>query len=272
MLFVTDRDLPLRSNEVLRHLNSLEKKLRVFISIKRAYSAVFVLTSFGLALSFYSYLVAGVVSLTALGIACIVLGFTIVSLPRRVGGPGIRAVLQGATISFEAQLEESIVRRAMYLPPGDGGVISAYVPLTPDTQTLSLNEMRQAPKSLLSNHQKGVLVYPVGSELTKIPDSEGGLSIEERLKYVLVESANLCSMVIAEEIGSRVIVGMKDADLDIQGQKYLESLGSLPSSLAACVIAMSHNKPVTLIEEKRDGDRTVAIFQLLGELNGGLIV
>jgi len=27
-----------------------------------------------------------------------------------------------------------------------------------------------------------------------------------------------------------------------------------------------------LIEEKRDGDRTVATFQLLGELNGGLIV
>lgn len=271
-LFVTDKDSPIRSKEMFRHLNSLKKKLRVFISTKGTYSAVFALTGFGLALSFYSYLIVGVVSLTALGISCIILGLTMVSLPRHIGGPGIRAVLQGATMSFEAQLENRIVRRATYVPPGDDGVIFAYVPLSPDTQTLSLNDIRHAPKSLVSNIQKGVLVYPVGSELTKIPDSECGLSIEERLKYVLVESSNLCSMVIAEEIGSRIIVGMKDADLDIQGQKYLESLGSLPSSLAACVIAVLHNRPVTLIEEKRDGDRTVAVFQLLGELNGGLVV
>jgi hypothetical protein len=175
----------------------------------------------------------------------------------------MRAMLKGATLSFEAQLEQCTVRRATYLPPGNCGVISAYIPLGPETNTLSLNEMRQAPKSLASNNQKGVLVYPIGSELTKIPDFEDGLSIEEKLRYVLVESANLCSRVTAEETGSRVIVGMKGADLNIQGRKYLESLGSLPSSLAACVIAMLHDKPVALIEEKRDGDRMVAVFQLL---------
>jgi hypothetical protein len=27
---------------------------------------------------------------------------------------------------------------------------------------------------------------------------------------------------------------------------------------------MAHNKPVTLIEEKTDGDRMVAVFRLLG--------
>jgi hypothetical protein len=264
VLFVAKGDLVLRSWGVLRGLNLQRKRLRVFISNKGRNSSVVVLISLGLALSVYSYVVVGVASLAALGISCIILGFTVVSLPRRIGGPGIRAMLQGATLSFEAQLEQSTVRRATYLPPGDGGIISAYIPLNPETETLSLNEMRQASKSLTSKNQKGVLVYPVGSELTKIPDLENGLSIEERLRYILVESANLCSRVTAEETGSRIIVGMKGADLNIQGQKYLESLGSLPSSLAACVIAMSHNKPVTLIEEKKDGDRMVAVFQLLG--------
>jgi hypothetical protein len=264
VLFATDRDPVLGSNGVLRRLNFLRKRLEVFISTKGTHSSAFILTGFGLALSFYSYFVIDVVPLAALGISCIILGFTIVSLPRHIGGPGMRAMLQGATLSFEAQLEQCTVRKATYLPPGDSGVISAYIPLSPETKTLSLNEMRQAPKNLSSNNQKGVLVYPVGSELTKIPDFEDGLSIEEKLRYVLVESGNLCSRVVAQETGSRVIVGMKGADLNIQGQKYLESLGSLPSSLAACVIAMLHDKPVTIVEEKRDGDRTVAVFQLLG--------
>jgi hypothetical protein len=264
VLFVTNRDLTLGSGGVLRGLNFLRKQARIFNSIKGTRFSVLLLTSFGLTFSFYSYFIVGVVPLTALGISCIILGLTVLSLPRQVGGPGTRAMLQGATLSFEAQLEQSTVRRATYLPPDDGGVISAYIPLSPETATLSLTEMRRAPKSLAGNNQKGVLVYPVGSELTKVPDFEDGLSIEERLRYILVESANLCSRVMAEETGSRIIVGMKDADLNIQGQKYLESLGSLPSSLAACVIAMARNKPVTLIEEKTDGNRMVAVFQLLG--------
>jgi hypothetical protein len=263
-LFVTNRDLSQRSGGILRELNSVRKRLRVFISTKVTNSSVIVLTSFGLALSVYSYFIVGVVPLTALGISCIILGFTVVSLPRRIGGPGMRAMLQGAALGFEAQLEQRMVHRATYLPPGDSGVISAYIPFSPETETLSLNEMRQAPKSLASSNQKGMLVYPVGSELTKVPNFEDGISIEERLRYILVESANLCSRVMAEETGSRIIVGMKDADLNIQGQKYLKSLGSLPSSLAACVIAMARRQPVTLIEEKTDGDRMVAVFQLLG--------
>jgi len=264
ILFVTNRGLGRGSRGILRELNSLRKWLRVFISTKGIHSSVLVLISFGLSLSFYSYFVVSVVPLTALGISCIILGLTVVSLPRRIGGPGMRAMFQGAALGFEAQLEQCMVHRATYLPPGDGGVISAYIPLGPETETLSVNEMRQAPKSLASKNQKGMLVYPVGSELTKVPDFEDGLSIEERLKYILVESTNLCSRVMTEENGSLIIVGMNGADLDIQGQKYLESLGSLPSSLAACVIAMSHNTPVTLIEEKTDGDRMVAVFQLLG--------
>jgi hypothetical protein len=175
----------------------------------------------------------------------------------------MKAMLQGAALSFEAQLEQYTVRRATYLPPDDGGLISAYVPLGSEIETLNVNEMRYAPKNLSNNNQKGLLVYPVGSELTRIPDFVDGLSIDEKMRYVLVESANLCSRVMVEETGGLVIVAMKDADVKIQGEKYQSSLGTLPSSLAACVIAIVHNKPVTLVEEKRDGDGMIAVFQLL---------
>jgi hypothetical protein len=262
-LFVTGKNVSSRSSAALGGLDTLKTKIGNFVSSERTLFSGLVLAAFGMGLTLCSYLV-GVVPLAALGISCIILSFTAISLPRHIGGgPGLRAMLQGATLGVEALLEQCTVRRATYLPPDDSGAIHAYVPLSAETETPSLNEMRQAPKSLVGNNQKGVLVYPVGSELSRIPGFQDGLSLEERLRYVLVESASICSQVMAEKTGSLVIVGMKGADVNIQRQRYRESLGSLPSSLAACVIAMLHNKPVTLIEEKRDADRTVAVFQLL---------
>ena len=263
VFFVRGKDAALGVGEPFQRVNILEKQLREFASVLKTNPPALVLASFGLALTLYSYLVS-VVPFAALGISCIILGFTAVSLPRNTsGGPGLRAMLQGATLSVEALLEQYAVQRATYLPSVDGGLISAYVPLSPETETLSQNEMRKAPKSLVGNTQKGLLLYPVGSELSKIPEFQDGFSLEERLRYVLVESANICSQVMAEETGNLIIVGLKGADLNIQGQRYLASLGSLPSSLAACVVATQHNKPVTLLEERRDGDRLIAVFRLV---------
>jgi len=264
LFFITGKNVTHVTGPVLGTLSRLNKLLREQASTNGANFSALVLTVFGTGLALYSYFIANSVPLVALGISCVILGFTAVSLPRYIGGgPGLRAMLQGATLSVEALLEQFTVRRATYLPPHNGGAVSAYVPISPETETPSLNEMRLTPKSLVYSEQKGVLVYPVGSELTRIPEVQDGLSLEETLRYVLVESANICSRVMAEETESLIIVGMKDADVNIQGQSYLNSLGSLPASLAACVIAVLRNKPVTLLEERKAGDRLVAVFQLL---------
>ena len=68
---------------------------------------------------------------------------------------------------------------------------------------------------------------------------------------------------MVEENGSMIVVAMKNAETDIQGQKYQNSLGSLPSSLAARIIATLNDKPVTLSEERKAGDRLIARFQSL---------
>jgi hypothetical protein len=262
--FVTGKNMTLVGGQVLERLSRLDGQLREFASTKGTTLSALVLAGFGTGLTLYSYLIVNIVPLVALGISCVILGFTAVSLPRYIGGgPGLRAMLQGATLGVEALLEQSTARKATYLPPSNGGAISAYVPISSETKTPSLSEMRSAPKNLVGSNQKGVLVYPVGSELTRIPEFQDGLSLEETLKYVLVESANICSRVMADETDSLIIVGMKDADVNIQGQRYLDSLGSLPASLAACVIAALHNRPVTLLEERKDGDRLIAVFRLL---------
>src|SRR5437879_7850459 len=153
----------------------------------------------------------------------------------------MRGMLVGATLSVEALLEASTVGRATYLPPSDGGIIFAYIPLSLQPENLSLNEMRQAPRSLVGNNQKGLLVYPVGSELNRIPEFQDGFSLEEGLRYVLVESADICSRVLVEQTGNLIVVGMTGAKVDVQGVNYQNSVGSVPSSLAASVIAKLHD-------------------------------
>jgi hypothetical protein len=245
-------------------LYGLNNHLREFVSVQGARLSAFVLTGSGAGLALYSYFVINIVPFTALGISCIILGFTIASLPRQIGGgPAMRAMLQGSILSVEALLGQSSVGRATYLPPTDDGMISAYVPLNGKSENLSQEEMRQAPRSLASDNQKGVLVYPVGSEFSRIPEFQDGFSLEDGLNYVLVESTEICSRVMAEETGNTIIVGMKDPDTDVQGQRYRDSLGSLPSSMAACVIAALHDRSVTLIEERRSGDRLIARFRLV---------
>jgi len=262
--FVTGKDSALVGGEVLYLLRRQGKHLRELVSTKATSTSALVLASSGAALTLYSYFIIQVVPFTALGISCIILGFTIISLPRHTGGgPGMRAMLQGASRGVEALLEQYNVEKATYLPPVEGGEVFAYVPLTPDIGAVSLSEMRRAPKALSGNGQRAMLVYPVGSELGKILEFQDGLSLEERLKYILIESTEICSRVMVEETGNAIVVGMEGANVDVQGQKYRRSLGSLPSSIAACVIAALHDKPVTLLEERKMGDRLIARFQLL---------
>ena len=262
--FVTGKNSAIVVGAVLHQLKRQGKELRELVSTRGTSVSAIVLTSSDTALTLYSYFIVDVVPLTALGISCIILGFTIISLPRHIGGgPGMRAMLEGASLGVEALLEQCTGEKATYLPPVEGGEIFAYVPLTPDAGAVSLSEMRQAPRSLSGNGQKAMLVYPVGSELGKIPEFQDGLSLEERLRYILVESTEICSRVMVQEAGNIVVVGMKGAYPDIQGQRYRRSLGSLPSSLAACVITAMHDRPVTLLEERKTGDRLIARFQLL---------
>jgi hypothetical protein len=262
--FIAGRNARPFGKDFLRGLNALPKHLRELASTRGSSVSAIVLGGVGSGLAFYSYFVIGVVPLAALGFACIILGFSIVSLPRQVsGGPAVRVLLQGSILSVEALIGKSSVGRATYLPPAGDGLVSAYVPLNGGAENLSLEEMRRAPRSMVKEHQEGVLVYPVGSEFSRIPEFQDGFSLEDGLKYILVESTDLCSRVMAEETGKTIIVGMKDPETDVEGQIYRDSLGSLPSSLAACVIATLHEKPVTLIEERKSGDRLIARFRLL---------
>jgi hypothetical protein len=234
------------------------------LASKRSYeSSALGLSVFGTILTVYSYFLSRIVFLEALGVSCIILGLTAASLPRHTtSGRGMQAMLQGEPSNIEALLEPYSVGRATYLPPIDGGKVSAYIPLGLNGSSLALNEMRKAPKGIVSEDQKGVLVYPVGAELGKMPEVQDAVLLENTLRYVLVESAALCSRVKSEESRGLVYLHMRRVNARTLGSKYQDSLGSLPSSLAACIITTFLNSPVVLIEERKAGSDLIARFRV----------
>jgi hypothetical protein len=242
---------------------SLKTTLLRHASSKGYESSALALTALGTILTVYSFLLTRIVFLEALGVSCIILGFTALSLPRHTTSDrSVHTMLQGSSANLEALLEPYSVGRATYLPPIDGGTVSAYIPLGLDASPLALNEMRKAPKGTVGKDQKGVLVNPVGAELGKMPEVQDGVSLENTLRFVLVESAALCSQVSSKESRGLVYLHMRRVRGRILGSKYQDSLGSLPSSLAACIIATFLNSPVMLIEERKTGSDLVARFRV----------
>ena len=233
-------------------------------SPKDPYGALgLVLISAGILTLYFSLFVIRTVAMEALGISCIVLGFTASRLPRELtGSRSMGTLLQGAMLDVEALLEPYPVQRAIYLPPENGGPISAFVPLRPSDKPVASEEMRRAPTRILEKDQSGVIVFPVGAELARLPELQDGLSLEEALRYVLVESAEVCSNVHVEEKGNFIVVAMENIKVDTEARKYLSSLGSIPSSLAACVIVTSYKRPMTVVDEREVGHLKIARFSV----------
>ena len=201
------------------------------------------------------------VAIEALGLSFIVLGFTALSLPRQLtGSQGMGALFQGAILEVETMLEPFSAGRAVYLPPEKNGRVAAYVPLTEDGGVPDFDEMRHASTRIVDPGQKGVLIYPVGAELATLPELNNGMSLEAALNLVLVESAEVCSRVEVEVGARMIVVAMENVKVDTRPPSYLRSFGSIPASLAACVIAVSSHTPVKVIDETGVGSKNIARF------------
>ncbi len=198
--------------------------------MRRSYRNVsLTLTPVGIGLVIVSYTVLKTVPITALGIACIVLGLTAATLPEELTGSGAMKMLLGsAAISTQSMLEELEARgypmkqistegislnvdvpvedydslgTTIYLPPKNG-LVAVFLPLCSKIATSNLDAMWGAPKKLtdLKDCSSGFVLFPIGSEVGEILTSDDHDNLEETLRFVLVESAQLCSSVKADEL------------------------------------------------------------------------
>ncbi len=213
----------------------------------------------------FSYLFLANVAFTALGIACIVLGATILITPSNPVPKGvIRAMVEESCINIEALLEEfNANEKATYLPPREERVY-AYIPLT--KKKFRVKEMAKIPLRMITNikNSPALIVFPPGSELIRLEGLSSESGLEASLSHVIVDLVEGAESVKAVRDGGYVIVDIFKSRVKTEFPRFRRVLGSLNTSLAGCVLAASLGEPVSFEEESMDerGRRVRATFKV----------
>jgi hypothetical protein len=220
--------------------------------IQRQVSFGYGLAVFGGTVAALSFAILISVPFTALGIACVILGLTLLWLPEQAVPAGaVRSVLEGATLTIEALLEEfDATEKAVYLPP-KAGLVTAFIPLKTNPETPSVQAMLDAPRRVLTEAggKPGLLVIPPGAELVRAtyPSEEPGL--EGAVQYLLTEASELCSSAKLVESADQIILELKGIKVKTEAARYNLCLGSIPASLAACVVTAIKKRPLYLASQ-----------------------
>jgi len=225
------------------------------------------LAVFGAPFAVYSFLILLNTPLTALGLACVVLGVSISMVPESpVPSQTIRAMVEASCIGVEAVLEEFNAReRAAYLPPRDGRVV-AYIPFKPGNYSSAWRAKDAALRVVTEvGGEPALMVFPPGSEIVRLaqPEREGGdADLEEALRYVLVDFLEAVESVKSLSVGGRVVVQISKPRIVTEFPRFNAVLGSLPTSLCGCVVAHVLGKPVRLVDEQATGNGFSATFEV----------
>jgi hypothetical protein len=222
------------------------------------------LITFGAPFAYYSYDVLNNISFTSLGLACVILGVTLLQVPSNpIPKKDVRAMMEGSCINIEAVLEEFDAKgRAVYLPPKDGRVYS-FVSLD---NKLKIDPLKviDAPLRVLSEayDSPGLIIFPPGSEavrLAAIPEDSG---IEESLNYVLVDFLEAAESIKSIQNEDKIIVEINKPKITTEFPRYKMNLGSLTTSIAGCVLSHIQRTPVYFISEENSSQKTIAMFEV----------
>lgn len=235
-------------------------------SLDRYTRAGVVLLVFGGPFAAFSYWVLNDVTFTSVGLASLILGATALLVPSRaVPGESVRALVEAAAVNVEALLEEfDVTGRGVYLPPRDGRVY-CFVPIGEGFLEAGLAGFDRVPLRVVTR-VGGVdclTVFPPGGEVVRLAGlgDEGG--VEDALAYVLVDYLEMVEGVRAVEQGDRVVVELRRPRVDTGFARFRMCLGSVPASVAGCVLAWVLGEPVLFVGEEMDGGRVTASFRVV---------
>ena len=222
--------------------------------------------AFGVPFAAYSYLVLFSIPLTALGLGTLILGLALLQIPSSpIPGHHIRAMVEASLVNIEALLEEYDARgKAVYLMVGER--VNAFIPLRegPIIDWLILEEI---PNRVLTRigDVEGLLVFPPGSELVRLALLPEEIGAEDALNSVLVDLVESVDIVKAVVEGDQVVVELFKPKNDARYMRIDRCLGSLPVSIAGCVLAEAMGKSVLFQREEAEGLKVSAFYRLLGE-------
>jgi hypothetical protein len=220
---------------------------------------------FGLPFALFSYYVLMDSTLTALGLACLVVGSVLVFTPSNpVPRQSVRAIMEASVVNVEALLEEyDASMNAVYLPPRDGRVF-AFLPLN-EYSDQAVTRLGNVPVRVIveSGAIRGLMVLPPGSEAVRLADLGEDSGVEDALNYVLVDFLESVESVQSVTTGSNVVVQFKKPVLTSEYSRFNMLLGSLPASIAGCVIAGVLDAPVSYLSEDISDDSYTVRFRVL---------
>lgn len=221
------------------------------------------LAIFGAPFAAFSFLILLSIPLTAIGIACVVLGASIALVPESpVPKETIRAMVEGSCAGVESLLEEfNAKNKAVYLPPRNGRV-TAYI-LTSGDQTRAWNAI-DAPTRVVSEveGETALTLFPPGSEIVRLSEIGEDSGVDDALTYVLVDFLEAAESVKSVEAGRRTILSISKPRIRSDFPRFNTCLGTLPTSIAGCVLAQVLGKPVGLIEEQATNQQINATFEV----------
>jgi hypothetical protein len=221
------------------------------------------LAIFGAPFAAFSFLILLSIPLTAIGIACVVLGASLALVPESpVPKETIRAMVEGSCASVESLLEEfNAKNKAVYLPPRNGRV-SAYIPTSGD-QTTAWKAV-DAPVRVISEveGEPALTIFPPGSEIIRLSEIGEESGVDDALSYVLVDFLEAVESVKSVEAGRRTIINFSKPRIRSDFPRFNTCLGTLPTSIAGCVLAQVLGKPVGLIEEQVTNEQVIATFEV----------
>lgn len=224
------------------------------------------LALFGIPFAAFSHWILSNVPLTALGLACIILGATIMCTPSSpVPKQATRMMVEGSCVNIEALLEEfNATEKALYLPPREGRVY-ALVPLKSNPRLLDADEARRAPIRVITRAGDGLglLIFPPGSELVRLSGITADSSLEDALSQVLVDLVEAVESVRAVREGDTIIVDLVGPRLRTDFQRFRRVFGSLEASIAGCVLASCLEAQILFEEERMDGRKARAVFRVI---------
>jgi hypothetical protein len=224
------------------------------------------LAASGAILAFFAYFIALNVPLTALGLACTILGLSIAFTPSTpVPKLAVKAMLEGSCLNLEALLEEfNVEGKAVYMPPRDERVF-AFIPISSNPIQIGPEEAAKAPLRVLTTAggKPGLIVFPPGSEIVRLAGVAEGLTAEEALNLTLIEFLEGADAVKAVAKGDRVIVEIANPKVSSELPRVTRCLGSLAISVAGCTLAKSLGRPMAFLEEADEGGKVKASFRMV---------
>ncbi len=220
------------------------------------------LVVFGSGFGAVSFLILQSAPLTALGVACVILGASIILVPSSPVPEGlVKKMVESATVNVEALLEEYDARgRAVYVR-GRGGAIYAFVPLSADIGDDVLSAAADAPVRVLTNvrGEPGILVFPPGAELANESTITAETGVEDALSHILVDTLEAAEAVRAEVGDASVSVTMKRIRMNVKYPRFRECLGSLPAAVSGSILSTVLDSPVLYVDESsRNGVTTIS--------------